>query len=380
MKRTISILLIFSLLFLAMGGKTKAAEAVNKWDGTVNYKNQGGYLDVQLVDREAFLPLIGISNEYLILPLYDLLGNVSAYTIQYYDGSKPLSYLVINAKADITDDYYITFGQGDFASVIGLDEFDRTNEEPCVCYCGGTNFYTQIGETVYFFNGDVRELDENDVDALKEQTRGGYYNFGETLTQTAIFNKEVGYDSYSYTTQSILFTKRTMDSTRYVFGTNNPVYNHCSPVAGLNLLQFLYTIKNKTLIPMSSWQTVFSALYLAMGTTNSNGTDPNDIAPGYQTVLRSYGYNSATASCQTYASWNQVTSAISSCAVHLSLRDSEIYGYHSVVGVGYISFSHSTGWVSKYYSIVDGWTADIRYVHSSLGIDHVNLITVNLGS
>ena len=51
-----------------------------------------------------------------------------------------------------------------------------------------------------------------------------------------------------------------------------------------------------------------------------------------------------------------------------------------MVGLGYVFFTHSTGWVSKYYKIVDGLTADIRYVHSSLGIDHINLVTVYVGS
>lgn len=133
---------------------------------------------------------------------------------------------------------------------------------------------------------------------------------------------------------------------------------------------------------MSSWQSVFIDLYTAMGTTNSGTYDIN-VAPAYQSVLRSYGYNNATASYQYSASWSQVTTGLNSCAVHLCLHGSEIYGDykgHGVLGVGYISFSHSTGWVSKYYSIVDGETADIRYVHSSLGIDHINLVTVNVGS
>lgn len=379
MKRFFSFFMSIVLIVLMTGGKSVAAEQKNVWDDTYNYKNRSYFYDEQLVDKETFTQLIGTSNDYLVLPLYDLQDNISAYIIQYYSDNKPLSYIVINTNANVTDDYYVTFGQGDFADVIGLSVVDETDKEIRVCYCGGINFYTQIDEVVYWFNGSMEELSEETVAGLREMGGGNYYNYGETLTQTAVFNKEVGYDSYSYTTQSVLFTKHTMNSTRYVFGSNNPIYNHCYPTAALNMLQFLYTIKGKTSIPMSSWQSVFIDLYTAMGTTNSGTYDIN-VAPAYQSVLRSYGYNNATASYQYSATWSQVTSALGSCAVHLCLHDSEIYIDHGVLGVGYISFSHSTGWVSKYYSIVDGWTADIRYVHSSLGIDHINLITVNVGS
>lgn len=217
------------------------------------------------------------------------------------------------------------------------------------------------------------------IEELEEWSSGVYYNYGETLTYMAVLQKEVGYDSVSSYSKSTSFTKRTTTMAIYAYGNNNPVENHCAPTAGLNLLQYLYSVEGKTSIPMSSWQSVFVALHTAMGTSNTSGTADNALAPAYQSVLRSYGYNSATAAIQYSASWSQVTTAINSNAVHLVLVDSEIYGEHSVVGLGYVSFTHSTGWVSKYYKIVDGLTADIRYVHSSLGIDHINLVTVYVG-
>lgn len=379
MKRFLSFFMSIILIVLMTGGKSAAAEQENDWDGTLNYNNRSSYYDEQLVDKETFTQLIGTSDDYLVLPLYDLRENISAYIIQYYLDNEPLSYVVINTNANVTDDYYVTFGRGSFSDVVGLNAVDETEKEIRVCYCGGINFYIQIGEDVNHYNGCMEKLNADAVAELWETGSGNYYNYGETLTQTAVFNKEVGYDSYSYTTQSVNFTKHTMTSTRYVFGSSSPITNHCYPTAALNMLQFLYTIKGKTNIPMSSWQSVFIDLYTAMGTTN-NGTYDVNVAPAYQSVLRSYGYNNATASYQYSASWSQVTTGLNSCAVHLCLHDSEIYRNHGVLGVGYISFSHSTGWVSKYYSIVDGWTADIRYVHSSLGIDHINLVTVNVGS
>lgn len=380
MKRIISIVLLVALILAITGEKSKAGEIENVWSNTVNYKNRGGYTDSQLVDREFFSLIVGVSDDYLVLPLYDLQNNISAYVIQYYNEGIPYSYVVINTRTIVEDAYYVEFGKGDFAGIVGLGESNVFGETVKVCYCGGSEYYLWVDNSLYHFEGELKSLDSGTIAALTDRTSGVYYNYGETLTLSAVFNKEVGYDTYSVYTRSTSFTKRTMAATKYAYGNNNPVSEHCAPTAALNFMQYLYSVEGKTSIPMSSWQSVFIALHTAMGTSNTNGTSDSSVAPAYQTVLRSYGYNSATASIQYYASWSQVTSALSSNAVHLCLHSSEIYGNHSVLSIGYISFSHSTGWVSKYYTIVDGWTADVRYVHSGLGIDHINLVTVYVGS
>ena len=90
--------------------------------------------------------MIGTSDDYLVLPLYDLRENISAYIIQYYLDNEPLSYIVINTNANVTDDYYVTFGRGSFSDVVGLNAVDETEKEIRVCYCGGINFYIQMGK------------------------------------------------------------------------------------------------------------------------------------------------------------------------------------------------------------------------------------------
>ena len=379
MKRFFSLLLMLAFVFSVMGGTCYADEVENVWSDTVNYENRSGYTDDQLVDRSFFSAMIGVSDDFLVMPLYDLQNNVSAYVIQYYSEGVPLSYVVINTSSVAGNAYYVEFGEGDFAGVVGLDNAKETEETIQVCYCGGSQYYLLIGDDLYHYDGELKILDSDTVAEMEERSSGVYYNYGETLTYLAVLQKEVGYDSVSTYSRSTSFTKRTTGTTMYAYGNNNPVTNHCAPTAGLNLMQYLYSVEGKTNIPMSSWQSVFIALHTAMGTSNANGTADSALAPAYQSVLRSYGYNSATAAIQYSASWSQVTTAINSNAVHLALHDSEIYGEHSVVGLGYVSFTHSTGWVSKYYKIVDGWTADIRYVHSSLGIDHINLVTVYVG-
>ena len=379
MKRFLSFLLILAVVLSMTGGRSCAGEAENVWNNTVNYVNRSSYADNPLVDRGFFSSIIGVSDDYLVMPLYDLQNNVSAYIIQYYFEGCPLSYVVINTSTTAEDAYYIEFGEGDFAGVVGLDRVEDAEEAPRVCYCGGSQYYLLIGDDLYHYEGTLKVLDSDMIEELEEWSSGVYYNYGETLTYMAVLQKEVGYDSVSSYSRSTSFTMRTMTMAIYAYGNNNPVDKHCAPTAGLNLLQYLYSVEGKTSIPMSSWQSVFIALHTAMGTSNTSGTADNALAPAYQSVLRSYGYNSATAAIQYSASWSQATTAINSNAVHLVLHSSEIYGEHSVVGLGYVSFTHSTGWVSKYYKIVDGLTADIRYVHSSLGIDHINLVTVYVG-
>jgi hypothetical protein len=380
MKRFLSLLLVLAYVLSITGGKSYAGNTENMWNNTVNYENRSGYTDDQLVDRVFFSTMIGVSNDYLVMPLYDLQNNVSAYIIQYYSEGVPLSYVVINTSILAEDAYYIEFGEGEFGRVVGLDKVESTEEKVRVCYCSGSQYYLLIDDDLYHYDGELKLLAGDIVQDLEERSCGDYYNYGETLTYMAVLEKEVGYDSVSSYSRSTSFTKRTTDSTRYAYGSNNPVSKHCAPTAGLNLLQYLYSVEGKTSIPMSSWQSVFIALHTAMGTSNLNGTADSDLAPAYQSVLRSYGYNSATAAIQYSASWTQVTTAINSNAVHLALHGSEIYGEHSAVGVGYVSFTHSTGWVSKYYKIVDGWTTDTRYVHSSLGISSISLVTVYVGT
>ena len=101
-----------------------------------------------------------------------------------------------------------------------------------------------------------------------------------------------------------------------------------------------------------------------------------NAGPGIRTVIRNNGYSSSTVSTTWSVSWSTATTAISSNAVMLLLHDSEIYDEHAVLAVGYTSFTHSSGWVSKYYAIYDGWTSDIRYVHSSLGIGQINMVKI----
>lgn len=124
MKRFLSFLLILAVVLTMTGGRSCAGEVENVWKYTVNYVNRSSYADNQLVDRGFFSSIIGVSDDYLVMPLYDLQNNVSAYIIQYYFEGCPLSYVVINTSTTAEDAYYIEFGKGDFAGVVGLDRME----------------------------------------------------------------------------------------------------------------------------------------------------------------------------------------------------------------------------------------------------------------
>ena len=128
MKRLLSLLLILAVVLSITGGTSHAGDVENIWNNTVNYENRGGYTDDQLVDRIFFGTMIGVSNDYLVMPMYDLQNNVSAYIIQYYSEGAPCSYVVINTRIDAEDAYYIEFGEGDFAEVVGLDKVEQAEE------------------------------------------------------------------------------------------------------------------------------------------------------------------------------------------------------------------------------------------------------------
>ena len=185
MKRFFSLLLMLAFVFSVMGGTCYADEVENVWSDTVNYENRSGYTDDQLVDRSFFSAMIGVSDDFLVMPLYDLQNNVSAYVIQYYSEGVPLSYVVINTSSVAGNAYYVEFGEGDFAGVVGLDNAKETEETIQVCYCGGSQYYLLIGDDLYHYDGELKILDSDTVAELEERSSGVYYNYGETLTYLA---------------------------------------------------------------------------------------------------------------------------------------------------------------------------------------------------
>lgn len=105
------------------------------------------------------------------------------------------------------------------------------------------------------------------------------------------------------------------------------------------------------------------------------------ILPAYVEVLKWLEYDSVRTDIFPFVTWSRAKQCIQKGAVHLALIDSQIYGNHAVLGVGYVSFSHSSGWISNYFQIVDGGGGTkYRYVNYSLGISRIDLFEIKLGT
>lgn len=112
---------------------------------------------------------------------------------------------------------------------------------------------------------------------------------------------------------------------------------------------------------------------------DGSGIYYKDVATGIEDVLRNRGLTNASVSIYKDVNWYAAMSCIDKRPVYRSLKGSEIYSDHGVLGVGYISFTHSTGWVSKYFQIADAWESTYHYVNYSLGIDEIRLLEVSFG-
>lgn len=221
----------------------------------------------------------------------------------------------------------------------------------------------------------ICELDFEDITLTAEKTQ--YYKRLETLTYSSIVDKEVGY-SRRYAQLSGIDPRvyiTTADASSKVEGEME-IADHCAPTAGTNMLIYLTLEKYPGLnVTDENFKDAFILMYEQMGTKPKVGTYVSNAATGYENVIRSMGITKMFAEIHRSVTFYQAMDCMDDGAVHLSLRNSQIYGDHGVLGVGYISFIHSSGWVSNYYQIVDGWYDDqYRYVNHSLGIDCIHVI------
>jgi len=344
--------------------------------------------DTVFVDKILLESFLKYSDTHLIFPLKTMGGRVSAYLIQYYDSNGvPISYAITSNEMNPEDHYYIEFGNGDFIRNIGFDLLLNEHKEKKVTllYIPSFGYFIYDGvNIVTVSNGGIYKLSYEEQKKIEETTGDNvYYEEYNSLDFSEVLAKEVGYTTLQQYNVGNSSDFKTMAETAsgYYQVTGASITNHCAPTAALNTLYLLKTLGYSYIgLNSSSWKITFRTLHYQMGTTNSNGTYDVNVAQGYRTVLNNYGYRFPTIQTLYSVSWNTVVSYQTSGCIHMMLHGSEIYNDHSVLYTGNISFTHSSGWVSRYYKIVDGWTTDNRYVHSSLGIDHINMVLVNPGS
>lgn len=360
-----------------------------------------------IVSKEVFEGIIPITEDYFISPLYTIDESIAAYLVQYYDeAGKGCSYIVVNNAVNSEDRYYIEFGYGDAPVITGLRTAYLENikdDAYRVLYLGGYDYYIKNASGIYGMkDGELCKLKEEDLQYFSGVTTGTqYYTEGETLTYGDILAKEIGYSSCEKnidTTSPTIYITMEDAEEEYFNREHKQIADHCTPTAATNMLIYLSQSFPELSVNRENFYEVFMKLYKLMRTNDGQDGTSGDVRPAYVEVLKWLGYHNVKTDVFPLVTWNRAKECIKKGAVHLDLINSQIYwnsktcgdintNYygHSVLGVGYVSFSHSSGWNSKYFQIVDGWRAkeneptDYRYVNYSLGIRGINLIVIKPG-
>lgn len=359
-------------------------------DKTIIRQNLTEFTTTKVLDNliiEAdFEGVIPITDNYYISPLYSLSGEVSAYHVQYLDERNfDCSYIIVNNAKCSKNTYYIEFGYGTPSTISKLKNlyFEKTGKNDYrILYLGGSGFYLQDESALYGLSEDnLCELSSSEFPLLFSPDTNTYYNYLDTLTYQEIVAIEVGYSyrnsNLSTISSGIYIT--TGDASTDI--TEFTPVDHCAPTSATNLFIYLSSNEYPSLnVTRNNYESTFADLYRAMETNvNKTGTYHTDAATGIEDVLRSRGLSNASVSIHEDVNWYAAMSSIDNRPVYLSLKGSEIYANHAVLGVGYISFSHSTGWVSKYFQIADALEPGYRYVNYSLGIDRIHMLEVSFG-
>lgn len=365
--------------FLANGSQSAGPENIVLSEIT----SDGITIAEKLVDARNFADFDIVSEDYEVTPLYTIDGRISAYLVQYYSGGEPTGYIVVSNEVDCMD-YYIEFGYGAPGMIQAMaDAVEEECGQPVdrVIYVGGYTYYALVKDTVYTADtGEVRPLSEaEELQLAVAASEPQYYEKGVTLTLSDVYAKEVGYANTSSGNAPgipALTTFKTMEETKDAYETVRSIVisDHCGPTAGLNLLFYL---ANRGYTPLSltgtNWKNTFCTLYDNMGTKAVVGTYDSAVESTFLNLMSSY--SDSHVERISPISWYLAKFHLDDWAMLLLLQDSQIYGNHWVLGIGYCEFSFSSGWSSRYFRIIDGWDHSDgsidRYVNYSLGIDFI---------
>lgn len=369
--------------FIANGGEFVRPQNIELSEIT----SDGIKIAEKLVDSRNFVDFNIVTEEYEVMPLYTMDGRISAYLVQYYDGGEATGYIVVSNEVDCLN-YYIEFGYGIpdmIRSIVDAVKGECGKPVERVIYVGGYTYYGLVEDTVYTADsGKAWALTEEEVAKLISAAgEPQYYEKYVTLTLSDVYAKEVGYArTYSGNAPEIpaLSTFKYMYETKeaYMNCRGKEITSHCSPTAGLNMLFYL---ENRGYAPLSlagsNWEEAFCKLYESMETTDT-GTKVSKVESTFMRLLSPY--SEAHVELISSIPWYLAKRHLDKWAMLLGLQDSQIYGDHMVLGIGYCEFSFSSGWISQYFRIIDGWYQEEgsidRYVNYSLGIDHINGIIV----
>lgn len=357
MKKTLFCFLMLSCL-LFVPSIAKAEKYVEVYDEIIEHNSE----------LENY---IEFSDTYSTYELKSLEGEVSAILIQFYNNGEALSYIVISCSLE-NDFKVIEFGTGVASHIIRIIADENVCEESYdLLYLEELRYVAKYKDKYYIVqNGCLESYDSLPEDWICDSENTQYYEYQDTLTWSEVLKKEdSGYTGGNRKWAPGASAWNSNYKTMTFFGTGGI----CSSTAAYNLATYWYGqgYTNFEPITASKQKKLFNAFYKELG----EGAIISKCQYAYEIVFQKYGYTAITKYTQN-ASWTAITSAINSGPIHVHLRNSQIYGNHGVMGVGYVSFAFPSGWTSRYIIIVDGWNNGFRYVNYSLGIDGINITTV----
>lgn len=362
-----------------------------------------------LIDEGVIEQYVHISDVYQVVPIYSVRNQLVAYLLVYFEGNDACSYAIISNQVDSQEGYLMEFGSGLPSFCPSTDWFE--NDGFRLIYAGGYTYFIKKEDEYWAYDGEeLNQIDSEIIDNcfITECGKSGvqYYESGVTLDKNTIYAKEVGYqriseirlrDDGSYASSHYLKSMSKIKEAYYE-KYKKTIKSHCGPSAVLNTLILFKSLG-------------FSKISVNYNTNYGIATAFNDVLdkcglffgqswglPCWKCkdatiqMLKKYGYSSAVGYTYAQASWSRIkscindtyktrnvtsTAVISSPAVAIVyLDDSQIYDDHLVIGTGYITFVHSSGWQSKYIQIFDQWNYGLRYVNYSLGINYISVLEI----
>lgn len=331
----------------------------------------------RIVDEELMRKFIDITDKGIIIPLFNLKGDITAYLIQYYSSKGiPSAYIVVDNEVN-TKSYYITFGNGAFSTILDSYGYLADNPDYKILYFGGFEFFIQVDQGYYIANQFENTLDVQDLLALQNDNL--LYASFDYIDVNYLLQIESGYTYWNgkfYSGDITIYKTMTETATAYssIYGVT--ITNHCGPTSALNYLLYLRS-QGYTLIPTAGtgWKTVFASLYNGM--MSSNTTNISDYVSYTGLYLGSQGYSNPTVYSIIPVNWTTAVAYVNYAPVAMLLQDSDIYGDHYVFTIGFSVFGHSNGETNQYYEIIDGHNSGKRYVDANRGIDHIDLIYIS---
>ncbi|MEE0256879.1 hypothetical protein [Evtepia sp.] len=378
----LSLAVMVSTLTVAVGAVSPASEASQ--DGLI--PENVAYImatyfvrDAQTMEDSKWNDDTEISDT---VTMYDVDGQVSAYSFELETNGKDAGYIVVSAYRDV-ESKILEFS--DTAEPV-YEALDLVKEDTVV-YTGGLNYFKKV-DAGRLISVDGNVVKSEEVSTPLQDSRDAMYRaqpqqplvttseiddpaawakseYGGTFTATEWKNAFENYCKF-----------RTMDTFSQVNGVNYS--NHCGPTAITNLLEIVARYRGYSGVPYNNITQVFSQV-AQFGI--SKGYFINDVYTGFDTstayVKECFSlYSINTSVTNKTINYNNVKTAINGYnPLFIALQSHGIYGSHFVTGYAYTCFTNESGQTASFIKIADGWNSSGRYLPLSASNPNSSIIT-----